>query len=318
MPPSPTGEPASPPQQPPPRAARSGGLSRGLDSLIPPAQTGAPLRVPLDKITPNPDQPRRHFSDNDLRELADSIGEHGLLQPILVRRVAVDRYELIAGERRWRAAGRAGLSDIPVVVSDEADPDRLTLALVENLQREDLSPIETALAFQRLADLGMQQADIADRVGKSRAAVTNRLRLLQLPNSVQTLIDGGQLSESHGLVILSASEPHRIALAHRAAEEGLTVAATQRIAKRMDTIPQMPSVDEAAEHRLGVAEPAVRKAKERLEEVLGLRVDVVFNNYGGRATIRFQELEQLEWLTERIKDGMYAASQLDGSGRLTI
>src|SRR5437763_12494666 len=185
-------------------------LGKGIEALFPGPQerqvpAGAPneLAVPIHEIVPNPEQPRRHFDDEALGQLANSIRRHGLLQPLVVRRVA-GRYELIAGERRLRAAIRAGLERLPVVVREARAEDRLELALIENVQRENLTPLEEAEAYRHLLDeYGLTQDELAERVGKSRPAITNTLRLLGLPDAVKALLEGGELAAGHARAVLS-------------------------------------------------------------------------------------------------------------------
>ncbi|MCY3568100.1 MAG: ParB/RepB/Spo0J family partition protein, partial [Chloroflexi bacterium] len=205
-------------------------LGRGLDSLIPssPQQSSGDgrLQASIGSITRNPSQPRREFDREALDELAASIREHGVLQPLLVRATGSGGYELIAGERRWRAASLAGLETVPVVVQDDSNDDEeaaLTLALVENLQRSDLNPVEMATAFEQLAESGWTQERIAGQVGKSRAAVANLLRLRKLPEAIQTMLAAGGLSEGHGRALLGAPETEQLGLAQRALEAGWTV-----------------------------------------------------------------------------------------------
>jgi len=216
------------------------GLGRGLDALIQDAaaQSSAParsgvLRIPVDRIRRSPWQPRRSFEQEALAELARSIREHGVLQPLLVR-PSGDGYELIAGERRLRAAAEAGLKDVPVVVMTAADNDSALLTLVENLQREDLNPLEEAEGYRMLAErFNMTQEQIADRVAKSRPAVANALRLLDLPEEVRKLIASGDLSAGHAKALLGLTMPgEQILLAHRAVKDGLSVRDVERLVKR--------------------------------------------------------------------------------------
>lgn len=227
------------------------GLGRGLSALLgDPAQVVArdtgdeTIRtVATDSVSPNPSQPRRTVDEAALAVLADSIGRHGLMQPIVVREVEQDRYEVIAGERRLRAAGRAGLDRIPVVVRDAGDRERLELALVENLVREDLSPIEVARAVAALIeDFGQTHQQVAEHLGRSRPAVSNLLRLLELPDEVQALVDDGALSEGHGRAILMADGARaRRLLAERAVAGGWSVREVERRARQALTRPAPPA-----------------------------------------------------------------------------
>lgn len=186
-------------------------LGRGLDGLLPAARPKSTGSAPsstarIEELHPNRDQPRSRFQDDALDELARSIGEHGVLEPILVRPRKAGGFEIIAGERRWRAAQRAGLKEVPIFVRDLSDEAAFEAALVENLQREDLNPIETARAFQRLVDqFGHTQEQIADRIGKDRSSVSNSLRLLKLPDAILDMLQDGELSEGHGRALLAAS-----------------------------------------------------------------------------------------------------------------
>ncbi len=234
--------------------ARAGrrGLGRGLSALLgdpvsPAEVTGEGIRtVPTDRVAPNPAQPRRTIDEAALAVLADSIARHGLMQPIVVRPAPGDRFEIIAGERRWRAAGRAGLESVPVVVRSADDRERLELALVENLVREDLSPIEVARAVAALVeDFGQTHQQVADHLGRSRPAVSNVLRLLELPDEVQALVDAGRLSEGHGRAILMADGARaRRLVAEQAVAGGLSVRETERRARAAaaEAPPRVPVV----------------------------------------------------------------------------
>ncbi len=285
-------------------SAASRGLGRGLDSLIGAASTQQ--RAPIDAIAPNPSQPRREFDDDQLAELAASIRAHGILQPLLVLPPQSGRYQLIAGERRWRAARMAGLDSVPIVVQTDADgaenaSERLTLALAENIQRTNLNPIELAGAFEQLAAGGWTQQRIADEVGKSRAAVANALRLLKLPQRVQDWIASGELSEGHGRALAGAPPSQQESLAQRTIEQGWTVrrleeAAAERSqrrrrpASRRNTRPEPP--------------PSVRRAAERWQSMLSAQVDVRVAakgpEHGGQLVIHWRDEAELQALTARI------------------
>ena len=311
------------------------GLGRGLDSLIPgsgPAGSagpnaglgaglsagagGGPLRAPIGAITPNPSQPRKEFDPERLAELAASIGEHGMLQPLLVQPERMGRYELIAGERRWRAAGLAGLATVPIVIREgasagadgPADPggaaERLTLALVENLQRADLNPIETAAAFERLAESGWTQERIAREVGKSRAAVTNLLRLRRLPVEVQERIASGALSEGHGRALMVAPESEWGGLAARAAAGGWTVRQLEQAAQRLQESEEAAGSSGPGVRGTPGASPAMLDAVARLESALGTRVEVRAGSTGpsggGRIVVHWYDEEQLSTLAAQM------------------
>src|SRR5437762_5783469 len=220
-------------------------LGKGLEALFPATPAAPPPAgerlVPVQDIVPNPDQPRRHFDEEALTSLADSIRRHGLLQPLVVRRIA-GRFELIAGERRLQAAKRAGLESVPVVVREARPEERLELALIENLQRENLTPLEEAEGYRHLMDVyALTQEEIAQRVGKSRPAITNTLRLLTLPDAVKAQLEGGELSAGHARAVLALEDEHeQVDFARevvtrklsKSATEGLAAARSKRPAKR--------------------------------------------------------------------------------------
>ncbi|MBW2714506.1 MAG: ParB/RepB/Spo0J family partition protein [Deltaproteobacteria bacterium] len=215
-------------------------LGRGIGALIPgvapasspaPAPEAGPTRIPLDAIEPNPDQPRRVFDPKHLERMAKSISRHGVLQPVVVRK-AGGRYQLICGEQRWRAARLAGLSSIPAVVTDVDDQDRLELALIENVQRADLNPIELAHAFKTLCAAGATQEEVGERVSLDRSTVANHLRILELPKEFQADIEAGRLSIGHAKALLSMGNPERRRqLRDRIVREGLSVRSSEGIAR---------------------------------------------------------------------------------------
>ena len=286
---------------------RTRGLGRGLDSLIPAAPVGesdGQLRVPIGSIAPNPSQPRQEFDQKQLKELAASIREHGILQPLLVRPEQMGRYELIAGERRWRAAGLAGLELAPIVIQEdggEQTEERLALALVENLQRADLNAIELATAFEQLSRAGWTQQRIATAVGKSRAAVANLLRLRRLPHAVQELIASARLSEGHGRALLAAPASEQSALAERTIANDWTVRQLEQAAKASAESGTMPAPRPTA---VPQASPAMLEAVERLESALGTRVEVRVGVKGalggGRIVVHWYDEEQLTALAAQM------------------
>jgi ParB family transcriptional regulator, chromosome partitioning protein len=273
-------------------AVRKSGLGRGLDALIPAEAAEGYTTIPLDAIAPNPQQPRRAMSPEALQGLAASIREVGVLQPIVVRRgEEPGSFVLVAGERRWRASRLAGLKDIPALVREGDDVSGLAEALVENLQREDLSPLEEAAAYrQLLEDFGLTHEEVGARVGRSRPTITNTLRLLQLPATIQGMLDRGELSAGHCRALLALDDPgYAEQMGRRAAEEGWPV-------RRLE---------EAVRARQEGLPPPVRVKRERpaeilaLEEWLGERLAApVAIEYGkrggGRLTVRFGSLEDLE------------------------
>lgn len=279
-------------------------LGKGLGALLgeylePEAEETEIRRVKVAAIVPNPLQPRREFTEEELAELSDSIRDNGLLQPLVVRPApgGADRYELVAGERRFRAIARLGWEDVPVLVRDASDETLLVLALVENLQREALNPLEEAEGFQALAArFGMTQADIARAVGKDRSTVANLLRLLKLPPSVRKLVEDGSLSMGHARAILAVSDPLRAAeLARRAAREGWSVREVER--RTADAGPKKPSRANARNS----ADPVVRALEEALQECLGTRVSIRKGRRGkGVIEITFLGADDFERVFELI------------------
>jgi ParB family transcriptional regulator, chromosome partitioning protein len=246
------------------------GLGRGLEVLLggapPPAELG---EIPIGAITVNRRQPRRRFDDQAIRELAESVRAQGIVQPVVVRPVGPGRYELVAGERRWRAAQLAGLATVPALVRETGDRDALLLALVENVAREDLSPLEEARAYAALQDeFGLSLGEIAERVGRSKPSVSNRLRLLDLPDDVLALLEEGVLTEGHARAVLSlpgAEERRR--LARRIAERGLTVRAAEQAAREGGA--------RTKPRRAGRVDPGLAaRAREALERLTGVPVRV--------------------------------------------
>jgi ParB family chromosome partitioning protein len=271
---------------------RRGGLGRGLDALIPNLQP-AVEEVDIDLIAPNPEQPRSVFEPEALSGLADSIREHGIIQPLIVSRPdgRAGAYQLIAGERRLLAARQAGLKRVPVIVKEASQQALLELALVENLQRQDLGPLEEAAAFQRLAtEYSLTQEAIAARVGRSRSAVANSVRLLSLPEEVQASLAKGEISAGHARAILGIEEKAEQLRAWRRIVEGnLTVRDAESLAKT-----RQPS------RRPVKISPDLAAIEERLRGALGTRVDLQKTRKGGRLTIHYYSDEELESLIERL------------------
>jgi len=279
--------------------ARRSGLGRGLGALIPndiSADTDAVLQeVPVSQIEPNSHQPRGHFGEEALLSLTASVRELGVLQPILVRPLAGGRYQIVAGERRWRAAKRAGLPHIPAIVRPTEDSQSLEHALVENLHREDLSPLEEAAAFQQLIEeFGLTHDDLAGRVGKSRSAVSNALRLFQLPPSIQKMVAERQLSPGHARALLASPDRgYQESLAQRAVKEDLSVRHVEdAVRARAGTVAD-PS--QAARPRAPRSRPAgLLELEDLLSSRLDTRVKVSMGAKRGRVTIDFASLEDLE------------------------
>jgi len=279
-------------------------LGRGLSALIPQTEavplTGelAPgiLRLPLERIARDPHQPRKHFEAASLRELADSIQAQGVLQPVLVRRDGAG-FQLIAGERRWRAAQIAGLHEIPAIVRDVTEAEAFGLALVENLQRTDLNPIEEADGYRRLVDeFGLTQEEVSARVGKERSTVANALRLLGLPDAVKASVASGALSMGHARALLGAAEAQRVALAERVVEGGLSVRETERLVQA-----HRRPASKASAAREAAPTAAARALVEELQRALGTKVHL--QDRGGKGTlgINFFSYEDLERIVRLLR-----------------
>ena len=281
-------------------------LGRGLDSLI--GDVGgeaahverprAQRKVPIEFLKPNPRNPRRAFSEAELGELADSIKQHGVIQPIVVRPVkgAQDRYEIIAGERRWRASQAAGLHEVPIVPLDVSDSDALELAIIENVQREDLNPMEEAQGYHALAgEFKRSQEDIARIVGKSRSHVANMMRLTKLPAEVQAFISQGQISAGHARALIGVPDP--LAAAKRILEQGLNVRQTEELAHDEGVPERKPQKSRAG----GKAkDPDTVALEKRVSDALGLTVSVNHRNPGGTVQINYRNLEQLDEVVRRL------------------
>lgn len=281
-------------------------LGRGLDALLP---GGAPQAQPpaaprdittarIEELHPTVGQPRHIFDDAKLEELAQSVRELGVLEPILVRKRGQGGFHIIAGERRWRASQRAGLHEVPVVVREFSDAQAFEAALVENLQRADLNPIETARAFHRLMeDHQHTQESVAQRVGKDRSTVANALRLLRLPEAVLEMVELGQLSEGHGRALLSANDPNAmLKLARSAVEKGWNVRETERAAR---FVSQVQKGKEAAEEPKGKS-ANVRDLETRLARSLGSKVNVADRKGKGNIQIHFTSYDELDRLLEKL------------------
>ena len=276
------------------------GMGRGLAAILPETEEQAPeLReLPVEVIRPNPDQPRTHIDPETISDLAHSIATAGIVQPLIVRPLANGTYELVAGERRWRAAREAGLAQVPAVVRDEGESERLQTALIENMAREDLNPVDEARACAALVeDLGFSKEELARRVGRSRAAISNLIRLLDLPDPALDLLRSGELTEGHGRAILQARGADvRRRLARDAAAAGWSVRETERRARRAGTVRRArrngrSSADEAA---------ALERAGEALEAALGRDVHVRETRTGVRVELVFDDLAEIISLAERL------------------
>jgi ParB family chromosome partitioning protein len=276
------------------------GIGRGLAAILPPTrEQGESLQqIPVALIEPNPRQPRTNFDDQDLEELAESVRARGVLQPVLIRPLPGGRYELVAGERRLRAARLAGLDRVPALVRSTEDDERLELALIENMARQDLNPVDAARACAALVDeLGLSKEEIGRRVGRSRAAISNMVRLLELPDDVLRMLESGELSEGHGRAILQLRDRNaQRALARRACDEGLSVRRTEALARdggvreerRRQTLVSADALE------------ACRALQDSLTRTLGHEVRVRVTGRGAKAEIAFADLREVEQLADRL------------------
>lgn len=273
-----------------------GGLGSGMDLLfeenVTEVQVKKTLRV--SEIEPNRSQPRKNFDESAIAALADSIREHGVLQPILVRPLTLGGYQIVAGERRWRAARMLGLDEVPVVIRDLSDLETAQIALIENLQRENLNPVEEAEGYVRLQEeFGMKQEDIARTVGKSRSAVTNAIRLLRLPDEVRTLLEEGSITAGHARALLAFSNDElMIQTALKAAEGLLTVRAIEKMAADLEKSPS-----EKAERTV---DSYFREMEISLHDRLGRKVKVDFRQNKGVLVLEFYDKEDLQALAEKL------------------
>jgi ParB family chromosome partitioning protein len=282
-------------------------MGRGLAAILPSTDAAGPelRQLPVDMIRPNPKQPRTQIADESIDALADSVRAAGVVQPVIVRPVAGGTYELIAGERRWRAARAASLETLPAVVREAADADRLELALIENMAREDLNPVDAAHACAGLVEeLGLSKEEVGRRVGRSRSAVSNLIRLLELPASVLKLLEQGRLSEGHGRAILKASgNEARLKLAEAAVAQGWSVRETERRAGAAEPKPsrEKPPV---AIHPDREARRA--QLEDQLEAVLGHELRVRLERSEVVAELRFESLEEMAEFADRFAVGKAA------------
>lgn len=298
------------------------GLGRGLGALLgetrreeplvsagaPEAASGAPggglAVVPVAQITPDPHQPRRHFDEDALEELAASIAQRGVIQPIIVRPAGAGRYQLVAGERRWRAAQKAQVHEIPVLIRELTDREVMALALIENLQREDLNPIEEARAYHRLADLeGMTQADIARMVDKSRSHVANLQRLLALPEAVIGLVETGALSMGHARALVGSEAAEEIAEA--AVSKQMSVRDVEKLVRKRQRGDAPPRRARTARTNGGGENADIAAVQNHLEDFLGLPVKISadVDPSSGAVTIRYATLDQLDLICQRLTGG---------------
>lgn len=263
-------------------------LGKGLEALIP--EKGEEIiHLDIDRIFPGEQQPRKAFRDESLRELAASIKERGVLQPVIVSRVGDGTFRLVTGERRWRAASLAGLKKIPAMIKNVASKDSLEIALIENIQREDLNPIETAEAFSRLiVDFYLTQEELSDKVGKDRATIANYLRLLKLPQEIKNLVYNGSLSAGHAKAILTIDgRANQIDAARKIIKKGLSVREAELLSGKTPRPPKVKSKD-----------PQISSLEEKLIKNLGTKVRIVNRGKRGKIEIEYYSLEELDRLLE--------------------
>ena len=268
-------------------------LGKGLGALIPDKGEEV-IHLDIERIFPGKQQPRKTFKDNSLKELAASIKEKGVLQPVIVSRVGDGTFSLVTGERRWRAAALAGLKKIPALVKNIASKDSLEIALIENIQREDLNPIETAEAFQRLiSDFSLTQDELSQKVGKDRATIANYLRLLKLPREIKSLVYDGTLSTGHAKALLAIEgKIYQIEAARTIVKKGLSVRAAEQLAKKTPRPRKGPPAKDAQ----------IASLEEKLIRSLGTKVRIVSRGKKGKLEIEFYSFEELERLLDILLD----------------
>lgn len=278
------------------------GLGKGLDALIPgdfwPESSGGAQQVPIIAIAPNPSQPRSEINDEGLEELAKSIIEHGILQPLILSKSASDnQYTLIAGERRLRAAEIAGLESVPAIIRDVTEQERLEISLIENIQRENLTPLEAALAYQQLNDeFNLSHEEISVRVGKSRTAITNTLRLLKLPDDVQISLHSRKISEGHARALLGLpSKKSQIAVLQTILKNDLNVRQTEDLVRKFSG--HKPKADKRGK----AVSPEVKSLEDQLRTLLGTKVTLNHGKKGGTVVIHYYSEEELNALIDRFK-----------------
>ncbi|MEO8778990.1 MAG: ParB/RepB/Spo0J family partition protein [Rhodanobacter sp.] len=286
-------------------AAKKRGLGRGLDALLggdadgsasTPAQEGELRMLPIEQIHPGKYQPRRHWNEEALEELAASIKAQGLIQPVVVRELGKHRYELIAGERRWRAAQRAQLGEIPALVKNVAEAAVPAMALIENIQRQDLTPLEEADALKRLIDdFGLTHQQAADAVGRSRASVSNLLRLTELPESIKKLLDEGKLEMGHARCLLTLAEAIAVPLARQAVTLGWSVRELEEAARRAQAAPN-------GNAKPSVRDPNIADLERELAERFATRVELAQSRGGrGKLVIHYHSADELEGILDKIR-----------------
>lgn len=284
------------------------GLGKGLGALISGSMAGddagSVREVRVEQIVPNPYQPRTVFDPEKLADLVQSIREHGILQPVLLRRLAVDRYELIAGERRFRAAQEAGLKTIPGLVKEYADAQMLEVALIENVQREDINAVEAAIAYHRLTrEFGMTQVDIARRIGKAPSTVANTIRLLDLPEAILESVRHGEISEGHARTILKFAPEARMTAWENVLKRGLSVRETERMIGDAQNDTPRNSAQRLRTPTPALPDPNLSALEATLQEALGTKVHLRYSNGVGKIEIDFYDEPQLEGLIQRLTGG---------------
>lgn len=281
---------------------KRGGLGKGLDALITPVPenstiniedvpASSEIKLKIDEIEPNRTQPRKHFDEDSLVELSESIKQFGILQPLLVQKMD-DYYAIIAGERRWRAARMAGLKEVPVIIKDYSPIEAVEIALIENIQREDLNPIEEAMAFQRLIDeFGLKQDEAAEKVSKSRTAVTNSLRLLKLDSRVKQMIIDDMISSGHGRALLPIEDHEtQYYIATKIFDSKMSVRETEKLVKNLVNNKQKPVKKENDENQL-----AYKEIEEKIKSIIGTKVTINSkSNHKGKIEIEYYSMDELE------------------------
>lgn len=270
------------------------GLGKGLDALIPPTEhwTEHYFQCPVENITPNPDQPRQHFDAQKLQEMVQTIREKGVLSPVIVRPVR-EGYQLVSGERRWRAAKMAGLEHVPAIISNASDREALELSLIENIQREDLTPLEEARAYQTLLDLHtITHDELAHRVGKDRSTITNALRLLKLSTPVQEALEQGRITAGHARCLLSLPTQFHAKLLSAIVSKDLSVRATEKLSKRLTESPRKPKPAPAQ------ATIHLEEIRNRLRSILSTQVRIIQGKERGRIVIEYYNTDDLNRLID--------------------
>lgn len=301
---------SAPEEQAPPRTAVVSSAATSV-SAAPPVQA-APVdpeskiwKVGIDKLSPGEFQPRRVFNKESLTELAQSIKENGILQPIVARKNKAGKLEIIAGERRWRASQLAGLHEVPVILKNYTDKEALELAIVENIQREDLNPIEEAEGYSRLiSEFRLSQQQVAERVGKDRATVANAVRLLALPAEVKTLISQAELSVGHAKVLLGLQDPKKqIELAKKVINEKIAVRKLEKFVQAIVKGQSEPEVKENVNFDSNVTQRLINGLGEELQKLMGTKVNIDYSNSKGKISIHFYSDDELTNLVDRLKEG---------------